>query len=87
MPWTKESALLAYSFPLLSVFWTMLMFAGIALALFFVIWCFVDNFRRRDHHGAAKAGWTVFILFLPILGALVYVLARPADPELEGGDA
>ena len=81
---TKESAVLAYSFPLLSVFWTMLMFAGIVLALFFVIWCFVDNFRRRDHHGWAKAGWTVFILFFPILGALVYVLARPADPDLEG---
>jgi hypothetical protein len=73
---------LAYSFPLLSVFWTMLMFAGIVLTLFLVIWCFVDNFRRRDHHGWAKAGWTFFILFFPILGALVYILARPADPGL-----
>lgn len=71
--------MLAYSFPLLSVFWTMLIFAGIALMLFFIIWCFVDNFRRTDHSGWAKAGWTVFILFFPILGALVYIFARPAE--------
>ncbi len=71
--------MLAYSFPLLSVFWSMLMFAGLVLALFFVIWCFIDNFRRRDHHGWAKAGWTALILFFPILGGLIYIIARPAD--------
>jgi len=71
--------MLAYSFPLLSIFWTLLMFAGLALAIFFIIWCFVDNFRRRDHHGLAKFGWTVLILFVPVLGALIYVIARPPD--------
>jgi len=70
----------AYVYPLLSVFWTMLIFTGLAIAFFFIVWCLVDNFRRRDHHGWAKFGWTVFILFLPVLGALVYILARPADP-------
>ena len=54
--------MLAYTWPLLSLFWTFLMFAGIFLLLFFVIWCFVDNFRRRDHHGLAKAGWTDVVL-------------------------
>jgi hypothetical protein len=72
-------AVLAYTYPLLSVFWTMLIFAGLALMIFFIIWCFVDNFRRRDHSGWAKFGWTVFILFVPILGALVYIIARPAE--------
>ena len=48
--------MLAYTWPLLSLFWTFLMFAGIVLLLFFIIWCFVDNFRRRDHRGLAKAG-------------------------------
>ena len=37
--------MLAYTWPLLSLFWTFLMFAGIFLLLFFIIWCFVDNFR------------------------------------------
>ena len=75
--------MLAYDFPLLSIFWSMLMFFGFFLLIFFIIWCFVDNFRRRDHHGLAKAGWTILILFIPILGALIYIIARPADASLE----
>jgi ABC-type multidrug transport system permease subunit len=71
--------MLAYDFPLLSIFWTILMFFGIFLMIFFIIWCFIDNFRRRDHHGGAKFGWTILILFVPVLGALIYIIARPAD--------
>jgi len=66
----------------LSLFWTFLMFAGVFLLLFFIIWCFIDNFRRRDHHGLAKALWTIFILFVPVIGALIYIIARPADALL-----
>ena len=73
--------MLAYTFPLLSIFWSMLMFAGLVLLIFLVVWCFIDNFRRHDHHGLAKAGWAVLILFLPILGALIYIIARPATVE------
>jgi hypothetical protein len=76
------AALFAYSFPLLSVFWTMLMFAGIFLMIFFVVWCFIDNFRRHDHHGMAKAGWAILILFLPIFGALIYIIARPSAADV-----
>jgi hypothetical protein len=72
----------AYDFPLLSIFWTMLMFFGFFIFIFFIIWCFVDNFRRKDHHGGAKFGWTVLILFIPVFGALIYVIARPADATL-----
>jgi phage shock protein PspC (stress-responsive transcriptional regulator) len=73
---------LAYSFPLLSVFFSILIFFGLLLVVFFIIWCFVDNFRRRDHSGWAKAGWTILILFIPVLGALIYIIARPAEPLL-----
>ena len=38
--------MLAYSYPLLSVFWTLLMFAGFVLSIFIVIWAFIDNSRR-----------------------------------------
>ena len=72
----------SYTFPLLDLLWTLLMFAGIFLLLFFVIWCFVDNFRRRDHQGPAKAGWTLLILLVPFFGALIYIVARPADAQL-----
>ena len=75
--------MLGYDFPLLSIFWSMLMFFGLFLMIWLIIWCFIDNFRRRDHHGLAKAGWTVVILFIPILGALIYIIARPAEASLD----
>ncbi len=73
--------MLAYSYPLLGLFWTILIFGLVGLMLFFIIWCFVDNFRRRDHHGFAKAGWTIAILFLPVFGALIYVIVRPSSAD------
>jgi len=71
--------MLAYVYPILGIFWSMLMLAGLFLMVFLIVWCFIDNFRRRDHHGFAKFAWTIFILFVPVLGALVYVVARPSD--------
>ena len=77
--------MLAYDYPLLGVFWTVILFSLFFLWIFVVLWTFVDNFRRRDHSGWAKALWAIFILFMPILGVFVYLIARPADVEaLEG---
>ena len=74
--------MLAYSYPLLSVFWTLLMFAGLVLWIFIVIWTFIDNFRRRDHSGFAKAMWFLFIVFVPVIGVLAYLLTRPRDVDV-----
>jgi Phospholipase_D-nuclease N-terminal len=71
----------AYVYPILGIFWSMLIFVGLLLLLFMIIWCFVDNFRRRDHHGWAKLGWTLLIVFIPLLGALIYIVARPSDVD------
>ena len=73
--------MIAYVYPILSIFWSMLIFVGLLLVLFMIIWCFVDNFKRRDHHGWAKLGWTLLIVFIPLLGALIYIVARPSDVE------
>jgi Phospholipase_D-nuclease N-terminal len=73
----------AYVYPILGIFWSMLMFVGLLLVLFMIVWCFVDNFRRRDHHGWAKLGWTLLIVFIPLFGALIYIVARPADISSE----
>jgi len=70
---------LAYDYPLLGTFWTVVIFTAFFLVIFVVLWTFVDNFRRRDHSGWAKALWFVFILFLPLVGVFVYLIARPAD--------
>jgi Phospholipase_D-nuclease N-terminal len=71
--------MLAYSYPILGVFWSMLIFFGFFVVIWVVIWCFVDDFRRSDHSGLAKAGWAVLIIFLPLIGSLIYIIARPAQ--------
>ena len=73
--------MLAYDFPLLGMFWTILFFAMWFIIVFTVIWAFIDNFRRRDHSGWAKALWALVIIFLPLLGTFIYLIARPAEIE------
>jgi hypothetical protein len=70
---------LGYDFPLLSLFWLFVWFFFLFSVFFAVVWSFVDNFRRHDHHGWAKAGWALFILVVPLLGTLIYLIARPSD--------
>jgi hypothetical protein len=72
---------LAYDYPILGVFWTLLLASLFFLWIFTVLWAFVDNFRRRDHGGMAKALWFVFIIFLPFFGVLFYLITRPADVD------
>jgi uncharacterized membrane protein YozB (DUF420 family) len=68
-------------YPLLGVFWTLLMIAFWALVIFAIVWALFDNFTRKDHGGLAKALWFLFILFVPLIGVFVYLIARPADPD------
>ena len=69
--------MLAYDFPLLGVFWSLMLLFMFVMIGFVVIYTFVDNFRRPDHSGAAKAGWALLIIVLPLFGALIYILSRP----------
>ena len=71
----------AYDYPLLGVFWTIVLFSGFVLWIFIVVWALFDNFRRKDHSGWAKALWFLFILFLPIIGVFTYLVARPSDVD------
>ena len=58
--------------------WTMIVFFAWIMFITWVIMLMIDNFRRKDHSGGAKAGWALFIIFAPILGAVVYTIARPS---------
>ena len=71
--------LVASDYPFLDIFWTMVIFFVWVMWVAVVIMVLVDNFRRRDHSGAAKAGWTLFVIFLPLVGVLTYMIARPAE--------
>ena len=61
--------------------WTMIIFFAWIMFITWVILLMIDNFRRKDHGGGAKALWFLFIIFLPILGAIVYTVARPATAD------
>jgi hypothetical protein len=61
------------------VIWWMTIFFAWVMWIFVVINVFIDNFRRPDHSGFAKAIWTFLIVFLPVLGVLAYLIARPRD--------
>ncbi|MFF7971559.1 PLDc N-terminal domain-containing protein [Streptomyces sp. NPDC007905] len=70
---------LAYDYPLLSAFWTMLWFFLWILWFILLFRVIVDIFRDDDMGGWAKAGWLIFVLVVPFLGVLVYVIARGRD--------
>jgi hypothetical protein len=59
--------------------WTMIIFFAWIMFITWVILLMIDNFRRKDHSGWAKALWAMFIIFFPIVGAFTYTIARPSD--------
>lgn len=68
--------MLAYDYPLMGIFWTTLwIFLWIAW-LFLLFRIIADIFRDHGMGGFAKAAWCIFILFMPFLGAFVYLIAR-----------
>ncbi|MDX3314193.1 SHOCT domain-containing protein [Streptomyces sp. NPDC054884] len=67
---------LAYDYPLLSAFWTMMVFFLWIMWFVLLFRVVMDIFRDDDLSGWAKAGWLVFCVVLPFLGVFVYVVAR-----------
>ena len=66
----------SYSYPLLGAFWTILELFLWILWIWVLIYVFIDIFRSRDLSGGAKALWFIFVLFIPLIGVLVYLIAR-----------
>jgi general stress protein CsbA len=66
---------LAADYPFMDVLWTMIIFFCWVAWIWVLILIFSDLFRR-DVSGWAKAGWVVFLIVLPFLGALVYLIAN-----------
>ena len=71
--------MLAYDYPLggvlLSTLWIVMFVVWIM-----ILWqIFGDIFRSEDLSGGAKAAWSIFVIFLPFLGVLVYLIARGGD--------
>jgi hypothetical protein len=76
---TKESVTmlpLAADYPFLDVFWSMIIFFFWVIWIWIVITVLVDIFRRHDIGGFSKALWVIFVVILPWLGVLVYLIAQ-----------
>lgn len=63
-------------YPLLDAFWTMFLFFCWTLWIFLVIWVLMDIFRSRDISGWGKAGWTVLVILVPLIGVLAYEITH-----------
>ncbi len=68
--------MLAYDYPLMGLFWTMLWFFLWFAWLMLLFRVFADIFRSKDMGGWSKGLWSIFVIFLPFLGVLVYIIAR-----------
>jgi hypothetical protein len=67
---------LAADYPFLDVLWTMFIFFLFIIWIWILITVFADIFRRKDMSGIGKAVWIIFVIVLPYLGVLVYLIAN-----------
>jgi type VI protein secretion system component VasK len=66
----------SYNYPLLDFFWTIFEVFLWVIWIWILIWIFIDIFRSRDLSGWAKALWFLFVLLIPLIGILVYLIVR-----------
>ena len=66
----------AYIFPFFGIFWSMFYLYIWVMLLILLFKVFADIFRSTDLGGLAKAGWLLFVIVVPFVGILVYVIAR-----------
>jgi hypothetical protein len=68
----------ASSYPVVGVFWDILIFFAWVIFIWIAITVLIDVFRRHDISGWQKALWVVFIVLLPWIGVLVYLIVNHA---------
>jgi hypothetical protein len=68
--------ILADSYPLLEVVWTMVIFFAFVSWLWILFAVLADIFRRHDISGWGKTLWIIFVIVLPFLGVFIYLIAE-----------
>ncbi len=68
--------MVAASYPFLDVLWSMVIFFAFVIWIWLLITVFADIFRRHDIGGGMKAIWIIFVIVLPYLGVLIYLIAE-----------
>jgi hypothetical protein len=69
----------AADYPLLDVFWTIVIFFVWVAWIWTVVTVLGDVFRRQDLSGWAKAAWIIFVIAVPFLGVLAYLIGHSND--------
>jgi hypothetical protein len=67
---------IAADYPFMGVLWSMIIFFFWVVWIWIVITVLIDIFRRHDISGWVKAAWVVFVVILPWLGVLIYLIAQ-----------
>src|SRR4051812_48089302 len=67
---------IASDYPFLDILGSMVVFFGFVVWFWLLIKVFSDVFRRHDASGWVKFGWCIFMLVLPLLGVLIYLIAN-----------
>ncbi|MEU3922463.1 SHOCT domain-containing protein [Streptomyces sp. NPDC002659] len=67
---------LAYDYPVLGAFWTVMWIFLWVIWLMLLFRVIIDIFRDSEMSGWAKTAWLLFVVIIPFLGVLVYVIAR-----------
>ena len=68
--------MVASSYPFLDVMWSMFIFFAWVIWIWFLIYILIDVYRRHDLSGWGKAGWTIGLIFVPFLVALIYLITQ-----------
>jgi len=63
-------------YPLLDVFWSIFLFFCLVLWILLVAVILIDVFRSPDIGGWAKAGWTLLVILVPLVGVLAYEIVH-----------
>ena len=63
-------------YPLLEVFWTMLIFFAFIVWIWILFTVFADMFSRHDLSGWGKVAWIILIILIPYLGVFIYLIAE-----------
>jgi hypothetical protein len=72
----EQAMVIAADYPFLGILGSMVVFFAWVIWIWMMIGILTDVFRRDDIGGWAKAAWTVFLIVLPFLGALIYLIGQ-----------
>ena len=68
--------MLAADYPFLDILWTMIIFFAWVIWIWILISILADVFRRHDISGGKKALWVIFLILLPFVGVLIYLIVN-----------